>query len=356
MKRFTLSMAAIMLVFVLVLTGCGSSNKAADAGGSSNAQAASGDAEKKEADDQATEAAAKPSGEKVKVNIAINGGLNPLIIAQEKGWLDEAFGKLNAEIAWSKFTSGPPLLESLVAGRVDLSFLGDGAAITGVSNKLPFRVVGLITEGERLNSVLVPADSAIAKVEDLKGKTVGLAKGTTSHVYLIKVLTAHGLKQEDVKLINLQFDDAQAAFEAGKLDAWVSIDPYVTMNVAQKKAKALDAGIAVQAPVSMIAHTEFAKDHPEIIVEYLKQYKQALDWQYANLDEAVAIYEKLTKIPAPILKQVLENSQTGLSAYTQKALDAQQASADILLENKFLKQPTTFKDAVDDSFVNEALK
>ena len=70
------------------------------------------------------------------------------------------------------------------------------------------------------SGILAQADSDIQKVEDLKGKTVGVASGTTGHVYLIKALKAHGLTTDDVKLINLQADDAQAAFETKQLDAW----------------------------------------------------------------------------------------------------------------------------------------
>lgn len=333
---------AAAIVLGLVLAGCGS--------GYSNTQASAG---------QGKAAAAKApeqGGEPVKVHIALNGGLSPLIIAQEKGWLDEAFKSHHAEAVWSKFTSGPPLLESLVSGRVDLSWLGDGAAISGVANKLPFEVIGLISEGRDLNTILVPTGSPIATVENLKGKTVGAAKGTTSHVFLIKVLQAAGLTQQDVKIINLQFDDGQAAFEAGKLDAWVTIDPYVTLNVQQKKASVLDVKTEIYAPVSMIAHTEFAKEHPDLVVEFLKQYDKAVKWQNDNLDEAAGLYAAQTKIPAGIIKQVLSRSATRLSAYTPESLQAQEESAGILLQNQFLKQKADFKSAINDSFVIEALK
>ncbi|WP_426445326.1 aliphatic sulfonate ABC transporter substrate-binding protein [Paenibacillus sp. S-38] len=344
-KRFR-GVVPFVLALALVTGGCSNSKEGLQRGGQGTANPAAGQAE----------AAGDPAGSPVRVNVAINGSLNPLLLAQEKGWLEEAFKKQHAEVVWSQFSGGPPLLESVVSGRVDLSFLGDGAAITGASNKLPFEVIGLLSEGRQLNSILVPAASGITSVGELKGKTIGVAKGTTSHVYLVKSLQASGLQQEDVKLISLSYEDAQAAFEAGKLDAWVTIDPFVTVNVQQKKAKALPVGLEIFAPVSMIAHTDFAKKHPELVVEYLKLFKQALDWQNANTEEAAQIYSKHTKLPPDILKTVLERSATRLSAYTPEALQAQQATADILLENRFLKKPVTFKEAVNDTFVQQALK
>ncbi|EFM11266.1 aliphatic sulfonates family ABC transporter, periplasmic ligand-binding protein [Paenibacillus curdlanolyticus YK9] len=303
-----------------------------------------------------TASANAPSGDTIKVNIAINGGINPLTVAREKKLYEEAFKKLNAEVVWSKFPSGPPLLEALVAGRVDLSFLGDGAAITGLSNKLPFQVIGLNSLGKSNSTILVPKDSSIQKLADLKGKKVGLAKGTVANVYLIKVLKDIGLKQSDVNLINLQADDAQAAFESGQLDAWIVWDPYVTLNLNKGAARAIPVETEVLSPGSLIAQTDFAKKHPELVVEFLKVYKQASDYELAHKDEAAKIFEEQTKIPAAVIKQILDRSEPILSTYTQAALDAQQATVDILLESKYIKHSFVFKDAVNDSFVTEALK
>ncbi|MEK5057413.1 sulfonate ABC transporter substrate-binding protein [Paenibacillus sp. FSL H7-0326] len=321
----------LLLALVVMVTGCGSASE--------------------DLQSQASE-----EGELVKVRIAINGNLNPLVLAQEKGWLEGEFEKLGAEVEWSKFTSGPPVLEALVSGRVDLSFLGDGASITGLSNELPFEVVGLIGEGKNLNAVLVPVESDIKTILDLKGKTIGLAKGSTSHVYLIKVLKENGLSQEDITIINLQPEDARASFEAGQLDAWVTIDPNITLYVEQKKAIALEANTEVYAPISMIAHSDFANQHPDLVIEYLKQFKRSLDWQSENMDEAANIYSQQTKIPSDIIKLVLERSSAQLSVYSEEALNAQQATSEILLENHFLKKPLLFKDGVNDSYVLQALQ
>ncbi|MDO7486133.1 hypothetical protein Q5O89_10360 [Peribacillus frigoritolerans] len=68
--------------------------------------------------------AGKASGKSgpLKVHIALNGKMGPLVIAKEKGLFNEEFSKLDAQIVWSEFPSGPPLLESLASNRVDLSF------------------------------------------------------------------------------------------------------------------------------------------------------------------------------------------------------------------------------------------
>lgn len=334
-------MVTLVTILLMVLSACSNEN------GASTSVSGFG---------EAPAAGSNSSKDTVTVHIAINGGIGPLLIAQEKGWVEEAFEELAAKVEWSKFTSGPPLLEALVSNRVDLGSLGDGATITGVANQLPFEIIALLGDGKDLNTLIVPTNSKISSVADLEGKTIGVAKGTTNHVYLIKILEANGLTQDDVKQINLQFDDAQAAFESGRLDAWVTLDPYVTLNVHQKKAKIVEVKEEIYAPLSMIARTDFAKNHPELVVEYLKVYKKALDWQHDHLDEAVAIYEKYSKIPAQINKIVLERSANTISAYTPEALQAQEASSEILLNNAFLKKKPDFTKVINNTFVDELIK
>lgn len=289
------------------------------------------------------------------VNIAINGKLSPMNIARDKGWVEEEFKKLNAEVQWSEFPSGPPLLESLSAGRVDLSFLGDGATIAGIAGGLPFEVIALLSEGKNTVSIIVPQDSSIQKVEDLKGKTIGLPKGTTAHVYVAKVLQNTNITLDDLNIINLQPDDGQAAFDSGKLDAWAAWDPYVSQNIASNKARALPAD-EVMAPSSAIVRKDFAKEHPELVVAYLRVFKKAALWQLEHEEEAAQIFNEKTKVPVDTIKTILSKGKPLVSAYTEEALAEQQSASDILAGNGFIRKEIHFKEAVNDTFIIEALK
>ncbi|SFE76303.1 sulfonate transport system substrate-binding protein [Paenibacillus catalpae] len=336
-KLRTLTITALSVIaLVTVLGGCGSkdSNAKSEAGSASNAGA--------------TE---RPH---ITVNVAINGGLTPLLLAREKGWLEEEFKKLNADVSWSEFQSGPPLLESLASKRVDLSFLGDGATISGLSANLPFEVIALLSDGKLSNSIITPKDKGIAKVEDLKGKSIAVAKGTTAHVFLLKVLEKYGLSDKDVNLIALQPEDALPAFETGKVDAWVTWDPYTTKETASGKAAVIaGANEGIAAPVSAIARTDFAKSNPELVTAFLKVYKQAIDWQNANTDEAVQTYADLKKIDAGVVKALLTSSAPSLRAYSQEELDAQQKSSELLLSNGFIKNKVSFQDHVVSSYLEK---
>lgn len=288
------------------------------------------------------------------INVAINGGLTPLAIAKDKGWLEEELKKYNVTVVWSEFTSGPPLLEALAAKRVDLSFLGDGAALSGQSSGLPFVNVALISDGKGLNSLLVHDNSEIQTIADLKGKTIAVAKGTTSHVFLLKVLVKNGLTEKDVNLVNLQLQEGLPAFTSGKVDAWVTIEPYPIQLVLQNQARVLaGAEQGILAPATVIARTEFAEKHPELVEVYLSVFKRAVDYTNANKEEVSELFSELKKIPRAVINEFLETQNYAIEPIGEDAIKAQQASADLLFENDFIKKKITFTNYVDNAFIEK---
>jgi sulfonate transport system substrate-binding protein len=295
------------------------------------------------------------NGQSIEVNIAINGGTDPILIGREKGFFEEEFSKVNATIKWSEFASGPPLLESLASKRVDLSFLGDGAALSGLDRGLPFEVIAQTQLGESYNGIIAQPDGDIKQVEDLKGKKVGVAFGTTVHVYLLKALEAYGLTTEDVTLINLQADDAQAAFASKQIDALASGNPFLTVIVEKGDAIKLEVDQKILAPISLIVRTDFGKEHPEIVEAYLRAYKKSIDWQIENPDEASEIYAARTKLPADIIKKIITSEEYGVFI-SEEANTAQQNSIGILSQVGYIKHEFQYKEHVNDKYLNEALK
>ncbi|MGM9923593.1 MAG: ABC transporter substrate-binding protein [Bacillus sp. (in: firmicutes)] len=291
----------------------------------------------------------------VKVQIAINGKMNPLTVAREKGWFEEEFKKHNATIQWSEFPSGPPLLESLASNRVDLSFLGDGALIAGLEKNLPFELIGQTSAGKSSVRIIAQASGNIKTMEDLKGKTVGVASGTTGHVYLIKALKHHGLTTDDITIINLQPDDAQAAFETKKLDAWATWNPYIINNTEKGNAIELKVKGDILAPGGIIARTDFAKEHPELVEAYLKIYKKTADWQIENLDEAADIYSAETKLPAETIKKILVSEPPDMF-YTAEGIQAQQDSINTLAKVGYIKKTFQFEERINSTYIDSALQ
>ncbi|MBY0011694.1 aliphatic sulfonate ABC transporter substrate-binding protein [Paenibacillus typhae] len=305
------------------------------------------------ADETAESANAK---ETVTVNLAINSGLSTFNILKEQGKLDNLLDKVNAKAVWSEVAGGPAVLEALTAKRADLSFLGDGAALQGQAAGLPFVNIGLLSEGSRLNSVLAKPDSGIPDIGSLKGKKIGVPKGTTSHVYLAKLLAQYGLKESDVSIINLQFAEAAAAFQSGQVDAISTIDPYKTQLLGQKQAVALSPKEEVKAPITLVARSGFAKEHPEIVKAVLEGLGATVEWQKANPGEAAELFAGLKNLDTGLIKAIDANLELTFSPITEEIAAAQQQSADFLYETQLIKKPVVYTDYVDNQFIESVLK
>ncbi len=292
------------------------------------------------------------------VNIAINGGLNLLTIAKKKGWFEEAFEKANAKVQWNEFQSSVPLLEGLVSDRVDFSFIGDGTVVTGKAANSPFTVISVTGVQGNQNSVIVKPDSPIQSIADLKGKQIAVAKGSSGHIFLIKALQKNGLSESDVKIVQLQPDEANPAFQAGQVDAWGIWDPFVTTEVAAGRARIVESvqTMGFVAPAVMIGRDKFLKEHPDLTALYLKVYQQAVDWVAQNPDEAADILATEKKMDKALVKTLIENTQYINNPITAETAEAIQSTADILLESGTIKEKLDVSKVYDNSYFEASKK
>ncbi|GBD46844.1 ABC transporter substrate-binding protein [Methylopila sp. Yamaguchi] len=135
--------------------------------------------------------------------------------ALEKAFADQP----DVKIEWFFFRgAGPAVNEALANGQLDLAYQGDLPAIAARANGLKTRL--LLAAGARTPLYLaVQPDSAIATVKDLRGKKVALFRGTSGHLAAVKVLTANGLTERDLQIVNLDYAAAVAAIANKDIDA-----------------------------------------------------------------------------------------------------------------------------------------
>src|SRR5437868_15510579 len=103
-----------------------------------------------------------------------------LVITRQQAILEKHFATKQISIKWIEFTSGPPMMEAMSTGSVDLGAVGDSPPIFAqAANANIVYVAGSpITNGQ---GILVPANSPIRAIGDLRGKRIGFGKGTSAH-------------------------------------------------------------------------------------------------------------------------------------------------------------------------------
>lgn len=292
------------------------------------------------------------------INVGIQQSLSPLWIAKEKGWFEEAFEKEGIKVKWTEFQSGPPQIEGLAANKLDFSQVGNTPVIAGQAGGVQFKEIALSSDGLKGNGLLVQKDSGIEKLEDLKGKKIAVAKGSSGFGFLYKLLEYEGISPDEVEIIQLQPDEAMPAFENGSVDAWSIWEPFLSLQTLEKDAQLLANGETINAlsPGFTIVRSEFLDDHPEYVQVFLEVYDRTVKWQNENEEEAIAIYAKMKDLDYQVIKSVLDNTNALNEPITEIIIKAQQEAADMQYELKAIGKKIDVSEVVDNQFIEKIYK
>jgi sulfonate transport system substrate-binding protein len=140
-------------------------------------------------------------------------------VAQSLRLVEQAVQAQGSRVEWIFFKGqGPAVNEAMSNDQLDFTTLGDLPSIIGRSVGIRAKLV-MVSSRLGNSYVLVPPSAPFKGVADLKGRRIGLHKGTATQLAADRVLEAHGLGEHDVKIVNLEPAAAAAAFQAGDLDA-----------------------------------------------------------------------------------------------------------------------------------------
>jgi sulfonate transport system substrate-binding protein len=223
--------------------------------------------------------AAVPSSQLSDVTLHIGdqkGGTEALLRAAN------ALDNLPYRVAFSTFTSGPPQIEALNAGRIDFAVTGNTPPVFGAAANAKTRVISAWDGAGSGEQILVRTNSSIATVHALQGKTILVAKGSAAHANVLENLTDAGLKPKDVKLVFLQPADALSAFANGQGDAWAIWDPYTAQaNLTLKVRSIGSAENGYQfGSASVKALTD--PERNSALADLLVRYQRAAQWARDN--------------------------------------------------------------------------
>ncbi|OWK39081.1 aliphatic sulfonate ABC transporter substrate-binding protein [Fimbriiglobus ruber] len=200
-------------------------------------------------------------------------------ILKTSGELERAFAARGLRIEWVEFPAGPPLLEALNAGSIDLGHAGDSPPLFAQAAGVPFVYIAASSPSPESAAVLVREGSPLRAVSDLRGKRIGFTKGTSAHTLLLRVLEKHGLAFTDVEPVYLAPSDGRAALEAGAVDAWAIWDPYAAAAEYGGGVRRLVGGTGyVSGREYYFASSTAATERPEVIRAFLDELAGVKAW------------------------------------------------------------------------------
>ncbi len=323
----TLGLLTVLLAAVLAACGSASSGTGDSAGQGAGAAPAVAEAAKQ-------------------VRIGYQKG-GSLALLKAQGALEQRLKPQGIGVEWHLFSSGPPLLEAMNTGNVDLGSTGEPPPIFAQAADTPLVYVAATPPNPRSNAVIVPQDSPIQSVAELKGRKVAVAKGSSSHYLLVRALQEAGLTYADITPVFLQPGDARNALAGNSVDAWVIWDPFLAVAIKEGNTRALRNGEGLTVARGFyLATRDFATGQPDLLKTVLDEIDKADRWIGDNAGEAARLVSPEIGVPAEILERLNSERNFGLGPVTPDIIDTQQEIADLFYDLQLIPKQIQIKDAV----------
>jgi taurine transport system substrate-binding protein len=294
---------------------------------------------------------------------------NADLVVKDLGLLEACMPK--AKVKWSNFASGGDVVQAYGAKSVDVGLMGSSPATTALSAplNLPISVVWIHDIIGTAESLVV-RDNSVKSLKDLKGSTIAVPFGSTSHYSLLQALQDAGLDQsKDVKLVNLEPEKMPSAWQGKQIDAAWVWDPVLTQlkKTGHVVLSSEDTAKAGKPTYDLgTASNDFTQKNAEFMTQWAKAEDYAVKMIQDDPDkaaESIAAELSVSKDDAKTLfagYQYLPAAQQAQPDHLggQMAKDLQ-TTAKFLLGQGSIKEvaaPQVYADGVDATPAQEAAK
>lgn len=267
------------------------------------------------------------------------------------------------------FTYGGSLNEGALAGEVDVIFTADQPACMLLARGAKWKIIGRLIYN-RVGTI-VPPDSNIKSISDLKGKNIGIPFGAAAQRETLKALKEAALDPtKDVKCLNIGIYEQVNVIQKGNNQQWPDIDAFSTWDPTladlelKNKARVLDYGLVTAV---IVMSEDFIKKHPDAAVDFLKSYitafyyyathqKEANMWfkEEAKLDFDTAVLDLAASVEPNLKATALEEININLS---DNDIQIIQSGADFIYEQKLTdKYIKDVKEYINLDFLKQAVR
>jgi sulfonate transport system substrate-binding protein len=284
---------------------------------------------------------------------------NPVsMVLKDQGLLEKEFAKDGIGIVWVQSLGSNKALEYLNAGSIDFGSTAGSAALLGRINGDPIKSVYVYSKPE-WTALVTRKDTAINKIEDLRGKRVAVTRGTDPHIFLVRALLSAGMTEKDISEVLLQHPDGKTALIRGDVDAWAGLDPMMAAAQVQDGARLFYRNKDANTYGILNSTEDFLGKYPDLAKRVLAVYDQARKYCLGHYDDEKRVFMDVTKLPGDVVEIQLKertdltNNRIGPAqrdTILQAGLALQQAG--VIAGNVDVKQK--LDDLIDDRFVTGA--
>ena len=273
------------------------------------------------------------------------------LVIKEQGWLEDELEDVT--VTWLQSAGSNKANEALRAGAVDVGSTAGSAALLARSNGSPIQVVSLYSQPE-WSAIVVPADSPIQTVEDLRGKRIAATKGTDPYFFLLQTLEEAGVGLDEVTVENLQHADGGNALVNGTVDAWSGLDPIMAATEIEHGTKLIYRNIDFNTYGFLNATEDFITNHPDVLQVVVNAYEKARLWALDNPDETAQYLADYSGIDIEVARKVLiERTNLEVNKPGQQQRDVLEIVGPIFVDSDDVASQADI-DAALDSLINDS--
>lgn len=314
-------------------------------------------------------AGAQTAGAPIPIRIGIQAQTSWLLYAAKELQL---FEKAGLAPTYVKFTTGAQSIPAMQSRSIDVGSPGITPFVAGLAQGVNWKVIGVDTELPGAEGFLARKDTSIRTLEDLKGKTIGVARGSTSYYGLLAALKKKGINKDQVKLLQMGPPEQLAALLNNNIDAVAVWEPWLQKMMAETGARmiGMEADYGVYTALAVYAaHGDFLKENPEAVKRFLRALLAAYDYVQKNgpgvavdaVVSAMGITKDLGNImykeaSAPNVRRwsdpKYQYSVVKGAAFSKNA----QEMADFLFDEQIITKKVDVVSNFDDSLIAEVIK
>lgn len=275
------------------------------------------------------------------------------------------YANVTYDIQWKNFTSGAPLTNEMVAGKLDFGSMADfpgsfnGVAFQEAGKKSLFiNVLSGSIKGSG-NGIVVPAASSVQSLAELKGKTISVPFASTAHGVLLRAVRDQGWDPEkDVRIIAQAPEIAGSALKSNRIDAHANFVPFADLFPNRGFARKIFDGSQTNAPTfhGSLVDAAYAEKHPEIVVAYIQATLEANQLLATEPEKYSELIEKVTGIEAEV--NYLFHGPLGLQTrdltWKPEYRQATQTAIDTLRSMKRTQSDLDAEKFIADQYVRDA--
>jgi aliphatic sulfonates family ABC transporter substrate-binding protein len=300
-----------------------------------------------------SKASEETAEENVTIRIAVQKSIAIPYLAEVLGYYEDEFTEDNINVELVEFSLGPEVIEAVASGEIDIGFLGDVPAFSGLINGGDYKIVAR-WESDNSSYLITRDDANINSLEDLKGKKLSYAFGSTQTALVYSYLEAAGLTEDDLEIINLSLADSVTSIVDGEVDAAIVDELRATQAVEKGGVSKLMNSEGYKLFVSpIIATNEFTSEHADLTSRVLKVIEKAAEYSEENPDDAIAKAAERIGVEESTIDPIIRNCD--LEVYLgDEEFAAIKENAAQAYRYGVIKEELNIEDYIDTKYLEDA--